>query len=93
MNLHKLVMDNPAVPRKHKLVLLGLAHFFDESGRADPSLHRLAEITSYDPQHIRKQLHMLADQGLIVIDRKRNYEGRLANHYEITLPEVKDQAA
>lgn len=88
MSLQKVVMDNPAVPRKHKLLLLGLAHFSDESGRSDPTLHRLAQITDYEASHIRKQLHKLAELGLIVIERKRNNEGRLANHYEITLPEA-----
>ena len=93
MSLQNVVMDNPAVPRKHKLLLLGLAHFFDEYGRSDPTLHRLAQITDYEASHIRKQLHRLAELGLIVIERKRNNEGRRSNHYTITLSEVTNQAA
>ena len=94
MNLHKLIMNKPTLPRNHKMVLIGLAHFYEETGgRTDPPLGRLSEITGYEISWLRIHLKTLAKQGFISTERSRNVEGRRANHHTITLPEVTDQAA
>ena len=88
MNVYREVMDSLDIERKNKLPLLGLAFFIDKTGRTDPTLQRLGSYVGVGKRQMRNQLNDLSEAGLISVQRKRNAEGRLTNHYTITLPET-----
>ena len=88
MNVYREVMDSLNIDRQHKLPILALAFFNDKTGRTDPTLQRLGSFVGVGKRQMRNQLDALSEAGLIAVQRKRNAEGRLTNHYTITLPEA-----
>ena len=88
MNMYSQVVENKDIRRTNKMTLLALVNFTDRTGRRDPSLLALSDATGLTVRYVRKQLKDMVDDGLIKIERHRNLEGRLTNHYDITLPEA-----
>ena len=93
MNLYAQIVDRKDIRRAHKMTLLSLLNFINRTGRRDPSLLAISDATNLGPRYVHTQLKEMAALGLLVIEYKRNGEGRLTNHYVIITPEETDQAA
>ena len=92
MNMYARILDMKGISRAHKLTLLSLINFIDRTGRRDPSLLALSNATGLSICYLHTQLKKMAELGLIVIERKRNNEGRLVSHFTIILPEAEAAA-
>lgn len=69
-----------------KAVLMALADHADAEGKAWPKLKTLAEITSMTERHVRRQIGMLEERGLLAReDRFRRDGGQTSNIYRLAI--------
>ncbi len=69
-----------------KAVLMALADHADAEGKAWPKLKTLAEITSMTERHVRRQIGVLEERGLLAReDRFRRDGGQTSNIYRLAI--------
>lgn len=69
-----------------KAVLMALADYADAKGEAWPKLKTLAEITSMTERHVRRQIGVLEERGLLTReDRFRRDGGQTSNTYRLAI--------
>jgi hypothetical protein len=77
------VWELPCRSHTAKLVLLAIANHADDSGKAWPSVERLAEKCSLTSRSVTAQLAYLEEDGLLVADRHRGK----STVYHVVTPE------
>lgn len=67
-----------------RLVLLAIADFADDEGRAYPAVKKLSEKTALDERSVQRSVQSLISLGELAVDRNTGPHG--VNVYRVTLP-------
>lgn len=70
----------PAYPASAKLVLMALADFADEGGRAWPAVPTLSAKTGVPERTVKYAIGKLRDQGLLTVEQRRRGNGSMASN-------------